>query len=203
MRKQIIYPIILIVAISCGCSNPNKIINKYYLLEKPDTLQFSAFTNNPYLDGYCEISPVHIYPAFSTQNIANRSNNREIVYYSYHFWAHRPDESFTLLIEDYYSHSAVFKGVSTRYWRLNPHYRLSTIIYQLELVEQGNSTSAHISLEFRLSRISDKTSLIIHRADKSQILEIKDLNLFAATVGELFYKELNTFSEKIMNYAAK
>ncbi|WP_430814030.1 ABC-type transport auxiliary lipoprotein family protein [Carboxylicivirga sp. RSCT41] len=201
MRRLIHFITTITLILFCACISQNKMVTKYYLIEKPPSIQYAKDTDTTCLNGFCEISPVQIYPAYGTQKIVNRSNRYEIVYYNYHQWAQLPGESFTLLLEDYFTQAPVFKGVSTRYWRLSPVYKLRTIIYKLEIVEQENHLLAHISLEFILSANTEDKTLITHRADKLQKLEKKDLNEYAKSIGVLFYQELNAFTEKIMKYA--
>jgi ABC-type uncharacterized transport system auxiliary subunit len=198
MKNRPLLVLILSVLFIAGCNSQRKIVNKYYLLEIPEKHESPTGNNQAPLDGFCEISPVEVYPAFSSPKIAIRSNSCEIQYYSYHYWAQRPEESFTFMLEDYYSHVALFKGVSTRYWRLDPTYKLFTTIYNLEIIEQEKGATAHLELEFQLTNYSTKKILSKHRADLHQNMETKDLNLFAQAIAEMFYQELKKFSDKVI-----
>lgn len=191
--------IIAVYLLLTSCSAGSKVVSRYYLLEKPDNFYYQDDETSIASDKYCEIMQVEVYPAFSSQKIANRSDSKELIYYTSHFWAQRPELSFTLLVKDYFSHAPVFKGVSTRYWRLNPEFELYTTIYQLEIIEEGKEAKAHLSLEFMLLDKNRNEIIAEHKADRKEILEKKDLNLFSIAISKLFYDELRIFSEKIIS----
>lgn len=188
------------VFVLSGCGSQNRIVNKYYLIEKPDAPEFSLDLQQPCINEYCQISPVEISPAFGTQKIAIRRNSHEIVYYSYHHWAERPDVFLTAVMEDFYSHVPVFKGISTHLRDSVPVFTIVSFIDKLEVLESDKSMSAHLSLEFRLSDEVRKETILLHSADRTQILVNNDLNLFAAAIGKMFYDELSDFSTRIIEH---
>lgn len=180
-----------------GCGSQKQTINRFYVIEKPDSTQKPIDRQIPSIDAYCEIAPLHIYPAYASQEIANRSNSHEIIYYTSHHWAARPGESLTLLVKDYLDHASVFKGVSTRFWMVNPSYKLTTTVYKLEVVEKEEKLLAHVNLKFKLFNNSNRELLLSHQADRYQTLQRKDMNLFAESIASMFYEELDQLSKKI------
>ena len=180
-----------------GCGSQKKVINAYYLIEKPD-IPYAYEDQQPLLEGYCEISTVEIFPAFASQKIAIRRKSSEIIYYNYHHWAERPDVFFSLMLVDHFSHAPVFKGVSAQYRGSVPEYTIQTTINKLEVVEANKSMSAHLSLEFLLTDNKNRETLVRHSADRTQIMDKKDLNLFAETIGKMFYDDMKIFSDKIV-----
>ncbi len=198
MKPQHLFISAIILFLLSGCLSQRKATTKYYLIEMPDSLEFSVREKKPYLNGYCNISTVQVPPAFNTQKIAVRSNTHEIKYYSYHFWAQRTDETLTMTLEDYFLRSSVFEGISTRYLSTPPDYKIVTNVYQIEIVEQGEEISAHLSLEFRLTDTKENKLLLVHKVDRNKLLLNKDLNLFAGAISDLLYEELNIFSERII-----
>jgi ABC-type uncharacterized transport system auxiliary subunit len=181
-----------------SCGSQKVVATKYYLIEIPMDSIVAAHENTaPIIEKKCEIIPVDINPAYSTTQIANRSSSRAITYYSNHHWAMRPAISFSRLILDYFSHALVFQDVSDRFWRVQPDFHLETTIYHLEVVQEDNILSAHLSLEFRLSEAESSRELIHHSADRYTTLENRDLNLFAKAIGEIFYQELEQLLEQI------
>ena len=182
-----------------GCSSSNKTVNRYYVIEAPDSAQTSIDQGHPLTESYCEILPVEIYPAFASREIANRSGSHEIIYYQSHYWASNPGKSLTLFLEDYLNNASVFKRASTRFWKVNPAYKLETRIYQLEVVQKDDDLAAHLAFELRLFSSPENNLLISYKTDRTEKLHEKDLNLFAQTIGQLFYEALNIFSQKIIN----
>lgn len=180
-----------------GCMSQKKPTDKYYVIEKNDSLEIFTPDQQPWLDGYCEIVPVQVYPAYATQQIAKKNKTHEITYYRYHHWAVRPEEALNLLIEDHLNRSSLFKRVSRRYWRINPAYKLETTVYQLEIQQQEeNIYQGHIAFRFDLFHIPSGDLLVSHEADRKEDLTRRDINLFAQTVGNIFHQELNEFAKK-------
>lgn len=197
---RILKAIILLTGISflSGCMSQKQPTNKYYVIERPDSLHFSISEQHSSIDGYCEVAPVNIYPAYATPAIAKRKDSNEIIYYSYHHWAVQPGKSMTLLLEDYMNQVSIFDGVSTRFWKINPAFRMETTVFQMETLQEGDDMFVHLSFRFKLTNIPDNKALIIHQADRKEKLQRKNLNLYAKTVGELFHEELRNFAQKIM-----
>ena len=181
-----------------GCMSQKQPTNKYYLIERPDSIGVLSFQKEPVVDGYCEVAPVEVSPAFASQSIARRKESHEIVYYSYHHWAVRPGESMTLLVEDFMDQASVFEGASTRYWKIDPAFRLETRVLHLEVLQKEKKMSAHLSLRFTLLNTRENESLIVCQTDRKEILPRKNLNLYAKTVGDIFHEELDRFSQKII-----
>ena len=198
MRIEKISVLLTGLILLMGCGSKNKIVTKYYVIDTPDRIEYSINRRRPVLEGYCEITPVKVYPAYNSQKIVSKSNSHEIVYYRYHQWAQRPDEAFFLMLEDYFSKASVFNGVTSRYWRIDPAYKLMASIRRLEIIQQNKLISAHLSLDFKLVNNETKELLITHQANRFKQLKKNDLNLFTKAIGELFYDELNIFSQAIM-----
>jgi ABC-type uncharacterized transport system auxiliary subunit len=172
--------------------------SRYYVIEPPDSLNLPVLTESSALDGYCEVAPVEVYPAYATQSIAQRRESNEIVYYSYHHWAVRPGETMTLLLEESMGRASLFEGVSTRFWKIQPAYKLETTVFHLEALRENDDMFARFSIRFRLISTRDNESLVVHQANRKERLPRKDLNLYAQTVGELFHEELQRFAQKIV-----
>lgn len=179
-----------------GCMSQKKPTDKYYVIEKNDSLETFTSAQQPWLDGYCEIVPVQVYPAYATQQIAKKNKTHEITYYRYHHWAVRPEEALNLLIEDHLNRTSLFKRVSRRYWRINPAYKLETTVYKLEIQQQQETYQGHIAFRFDLFHIPSGDLLVSHEADRTEDLTRRDINLFAQTVGNILHQELNEFAKK-------
>lgn len=197
MNKTIIF-IFPLLAFLGSCGSQKVVATKYYVIEIPMDSVLAINKNlRPLTDKNCEISDVDINPAYATMQIANRSSSRALTYYSNHQWAIRPSISFSRIILDYFIHIPVFKNVSDRFWRIQPEYILETTIYHLEVVQDKNTFSAHLNLEFRLIETENDRNVIQHRADRHMVLENNDLNLFATSIGEIFFQELQDLSDKM------
>jgi ABC-type uncharacterized transport system auxiliary subunit len=198
--NKLIFLILPILACLWSCGSQKVIATKYYVIEIPiDSILKKYEKIPPKTEKYCEINEVDVNPAYSSIQIANRSNSRALTYYSYHHWAIRPSTSFTRLILDYFNHVPTFGNVSDRFWRVQPDFKLETTVYHLEVVQDKDIFSAHLNLEFRLKNTETDKEILKHRADRHIILETRDLNLFASAVGEIFFQELEQLNEKIIS----
>jgi ABC-type uncharacterized transport system auxiliary subunit len=164
-----------------------------------DSIAGNDLSGDPIIDKYCEIDRVEVYPAYASTQIANRSNEKELIYYAHHQWAIRPEESFTRMVQDYFKHVPIFKNTSGRFWKIDPAYRIETTVYHLEVIQQNNILTAHLDLEFILRETEQGAVIIQHQADEQVTLAEKDLNLLARAIGEIFSRELSGFSGKIIS----
>jgi len=195
-RMLLILSLGLLVA-TIGCKNQESVITKYYVLETPEDTTVIDTSSEIFIDEFCEVKQVNIYPAFSTRRIANRSHSHEITYYSTHEWAVRPSEVLTNMMVDYMNAKGLFKRVAERYWEVSPKYKIETTIYQLEVIKQGRDLSAHLHLEFRLIDNSNQEIIATYQANRTNLLEEKKINLFASTISKMFYSAMNDFSIRI------
>jgi ABC-type uncharacterized transport system auxiliary subunit len=191
------YLLVISLFVFGSCSSNKTLTTKYYVIEHPtnaDTLHYG--TNTP-LDTWCEIVPVEISPAFAVQQIASRTNSHEIIYYNQHQWAVRPESFFTQMLVEHFTENRLFAGAATRFWRINPDYKLQTTVYKLESVNQNNQLAAHLELKFVLMDTQSNKPICEHSANRTELLQERSLNFFAAAIGTIFHEELQAFSEQI------
>jgi len=153
------------------------------------------------IGGLCEIDQVEISPLYEKTQIVNRSDSHEVTYYKYHQWAIRPSVAVMEVIRTYLEGAGLFEDVSARYSRDIPDYRFSTTIRQLEVLESKNQFQAHLHLVFRIISNADGSILAEHRADRTESLAKKELNLFASAISEMLVSELRAFEVLIRNQA--
>ena len=197
MNRILIVVLVGILVVSLGCKNQKSVVTKYYVLETPEDTTIIDTTSEFFIDEFCEVEQVSIYPAFSSRRIANRSHSHEITYYTSHEWAVRPSEVLTNMLVDYLNDKGVFKRVAERFWEVSPKYKIETTIYQLEVVKEDRNLAAHLHFEFRLIDNSNKEIIAKFQADRTDLLEDKKINLFASTISKMFYSAMNDFSTHI------
>ncbi|TVQ91844.1 MAG: hypothetical protein EA393_04340 [Bacteroidetes bacterium] len=187
--------ILLVFLPSCRSSKP--VAKTYYVIEFPGE---RAKDSQPLLLPYSlEISTVDIHPVFATHQIAVRENDHEIRYFSNHEWAVRPKESFTRFVHDYFNQKGLFRNVNVRFWSLRPDYRLVTRINNLEVLVEGRDYYARLQIEFRLIMEQGEVLIVQHSADRTRLLEKRNLNLFTGAINDIFYEELHYFAGMIIH----
>lgn len=186
-----------LLALSCGSKT---VIRQYYLIEFPVAADSAALARPPLSNGYCEIAPLEIAPAYAQKRIAVRIGSHELNYYQHHEWAVRPEEAVAAQLETYLRSRRLFATVSSRLGREAPQYELYTRIYQLEAVEERNRLATRLRLDWELyDRVSGER-VVLHSFNESQTLPKRNLNLFAAALSGILKTELARFGDKIEAY---
>ena len=196
MKYTLITVLGLMMLVS-GCLSEKNVITRHYTIEWSGNLNEAGTTNGPLIPGRCEIDQVEISPMYEKTQIVNRSGSHEVTYYKYHQWAIRPSVAVMEVIRTYLEDADVFESVSARYSRNIPDYRFSTNIRRLEVIESKNLFQAHLELDLKLINNADGRILIDHKANRTEDLAKKELNLFASAISNMLVSELGTFEELI------
>lgn len=192
-----LYSIIPIILVLTGCMSEKTIVMKYYVLDNPAEQYTHGFDSGRVIKGVCEVEETEINPVLETNQIINRSNSHEITYYKYHQWAIRPSIAVMEIVQNHLESSGVFENVYSRHRRSIPDYRFVTSLHRLEVIENNESFSAHVKLEYSIIDNTNDQVLLIHQTDRTSALTAKDLNLFVREVSNIIYQELNAFIAKI------
>lgn len=194
LTRKLLFVLVVISLLLAGCRSSKPVAPRFYLLEYPaDAMMADTLKSLPYV---LEIGEVKVNAAYASSQIAIRENEQELQYFVHNQWAVRPKESLESFIEQYFFNHQVFEQTQTRFWNLQPDYKLVTHVHNLEVVRDKRDFYARLNLEFRLET-SDGELIERHLSDNSRLLESRDLNLFAMAVNQMFFEELNYFSGKI------
>ena len=198
LTKSILMLILFFVLVACGSK---AIYQKYYIVDFPKP---EADTNTVYIaaslsPASCEILPVDVSAPYAKDRIALRQKSHELVYYSFHRWAVKPDRMLSQLIENYIDEQNLFNNVASRYWKEIPDYQLRTKVYKLEVFED-EEFRAHLDVDFTLIKNKTNHEVVFHKAERFVELENRNINEFAQTISDLMLAELQILSWKISNY---
>ncbi|MFO7922177.1 MAG: ABC-type transport auxiliary lipoprotein family protein [Bacteroidales bacterium] len=197
-RIRICFLLLFVSLIASGCLSRKSAPARYYDLEYPAEPEVSINDTVEPLNNSCLINIVEVYPAFAGSQIAIRENSHQIRYFSFNHWAVRPEQSLIYLMTEFLNRHRVFKTLYTPSLYIESDYTIETIVYHLELVEDGNEYHSRLNLEFRLNDSQTGEEILNHRADRKHLLEERNLNLFAAAVSEIFIEELAVFAGSIL-----
>jgi ABC-type uncharacterized transport system auxiliary subunit len=201
--KYILSTALGLLIIVSGCLSEKNVITRHYTIQWSGDRREAEASDTPAIPGRCEIDPVEISPLYEKTQIVNRSDSHEVTYYRYHQWAIRPSVAIMEVTRTYLEHARLFESVSARYSRAIPDYRFSSAVHQLEVIEGKNQFQAHLGLTFRLINNMDGRILIEHRADRSEALAKKEMNLFAEEISRMLVSELAAFEGLIRERAAE
>ncbi len=195
MKKWLFVSVISLLLMS-GCGGNKAIVHKYYLLEYPRhiTADLRITDSLAYPFGSCFIETVEVHPAFSSHQIAIRENSNQINYFSFNEWAVRPSQSFTKLIKDFFSDTGLFTEINIGRSAHGNDFIIETYVSKIEVVKSRSLFLANVELEFLLKE--GATGKVISNMYDSEVKVLKnmDLNLFAATVSEMFVEKLHAFA---------
>lgn len=190
--------ILCLSLILAGCLGRRSIPARYYILDYPTGLEIEINNGAP-VQKSCLIRQVNISPAYATTQIALRERTHEIRYFAVNQWAVRPEQSLTSLLVGFIEENNVFRNIYTRpAFNLEPDYIMETTIHHMVLIEEGRDYYARLSLEYALRDPGNDQVIVNHRADRKELLEEKNLNLFAAAISEIFIEELGKFTGSLL-----
>jgi ABC-type uncharacterized transport system auxiliary subunit len=195
--KTYVYFLFILLPVLTGCMSEKRIVRKYYTLEIPVDRLPAATDSVPVIQGTCQIDQAEVGQIYDKNQIVNRTGSNEVNYYVYHQWAIRPSDAVKELVYEYLRTAGVFETVTSGYQRSVADYRFRTLISRLEFIENNRSSSASLSLEFRLINVSDGRLILNHKADMIYPLDGKDMNLFATGVSIIIFREMDVFTKMI------
>jgi ABC-type uncharacterized transport system auxiliary subunit len=195
-----ILPFFLIVGLLfTACRSGRSVADKYFLIEFDKAQSGSLADRGQPVNKSCYLAPVWVYPAFSTHQIALRSNTHELSYFSFNEWAVRPADSFEEILLDFFKENAVFRTFTFAETIYPAELRLETRVLRLEVLTTNTAFAAHLQLEFLLYDQPGNTLLLRHVSAEQRELENRNLNDFAASIGALFTEALYAFSHEVIS----
>ncbi len=197
--KRFFLLIFSVFLIAGGCLPRRSVPARYYILEYPAGLEVTIDPEEGPVRQSCLVNTVDIHPAYSTNQIAIKEDSHEIRYFAFNQWAVRPEQSFTALVVDFLNDYNIFQSVYSRPTLLiEPDYILETTIQHLVLTEEDNNHLARLSINYRLRDNKNDEVVLNHKVDRKQVIEAKNLNLFAAAISTIFIEELEEFTKSIL-----
>jgi ABC-type uncharacterized transport system auxiliary subunit len=199
--KKILLIIAIPIIVLSGCRSSKPVETSFYVIEMPADKQVlrpdSIMDVVLPIKTTIELDDINVNPAFSATQIAIRENTNKIRYFSHHQWAIRPDQSFTRFALRYFEKNKVVTNFGTRFWKIPVGYILKTNIHRLEVVVTNKDKfNAHLFVEFSLMNTKNEEVVLHYSSDKMVELPKRDLNMFADTISELFFNELQNFTQQ-------
>ncbi|MBN2354605.1 membrane integrity-associated transporter subunit PqiC [candidate division KSB1 bacterium] len=176
-----------------NCGSRTTLIRKYYLLEsklRPDT-DLMGITE-PFAVN-AEIRDFRIALPYQDARIPLRSDDNELIYYYFHYWAVRPSEAVTRFVHDLTLQCNIFQRCS-RTATDHADVIISGEIRSMERVRVRRDEYAHVSGVFLLT--DGKTGKILIEYDFNRRMELKKkktMNDFAELVSTILFYETEEF----------
>ncbi len=200
-RQQIVLLAVLLILAGCGGSRP--VVHQFFLLETPPGKAFEWPDNLHAIAGSCEVENVRVAPPYASHQIAVREDSHQLRFFTFNEWAVRPDQQLTQIVIDFFEEHHVFGSVMHGRIAERTDYVVETNVVHMELDNRQDDFHARLHVEFKLISLADvdPVGVVHHVANRSEPLNEKNINEFAATVSRLFMDELHAFSTAFLNQA--
>jgi ABC-type uncharacterized transport system auxiliary subunit len=144
----------------------------------------------PTIEKTLYLEPVRVDPLYDDTRIVYRVTPFEIQYYSYGYWAKRPDALFREAMADFFVKRNAFRRVTLDVLRGDPEILLRSSIRILEEIDNPNVWYGRLAmtLEF-LDFKSGRSLLVINFDRKMQLLE-KQVRALPAALSRILEEEL-------------
>ena len=168
MKRVFEYVLFLVVwsigfsLFSCG----NVPIKKFYMLNyEPEPLKARSFTGPyPYT---IRVKEFDIEEAYERPQLVYRKSPFQLEYYFFRVWAVKPVRMITDVVHKHLASSGLVSHVIRRFDEgSRPDYELSGYIEAIEEYDSDEVWFAHMSLRFKLTRISDNRMIYMRRFDR-------------------------------------
>lgn len=174
----------------------------YFLIEYPERLAEPSDTAVavPGFGTNVFIASVEVHPAYGSHQIVIREDTHQINFFSFNEWAIRPSQSLQLITDRYLREASWFNRVVSSPSDALQGHSLVVRIHQMELVHQSRRFFTSMRYEFELTDRRSGHVVQSGMLESSRPLADKDLNLFAASIGELYLKDLENFLTEAYNH---
>lgn len=190
MKKIAIISILCVIAV--GCFSPAaKHYYQLHLTESTDSLSDAA-------EQSLLFEPVFIRDLYNDFRIIYRVSPYELKYYSYEFWADKPQK----LIRESVRHFLLREGLFTRIFNQATEGEADAVlrirVEALEEVDGIDHWKARLALTMELSDPNDGRVLVRHVFDRAERLSEKKVGLVPIVVSRILEEELQTFARLIL-----
>jgi ABC-type uncharacterized transport system auxiliary subunit len=186
MRIRAVLAVFLIAAAG-ACFAPAK-ARRYFVLDPTP-----AGGPGPSFDKVLFIEPIDVDDAYSDFRIVYRLAPTEINYYSYEFWAVKPDKMVRDAIDHYLAARKAFRRIAVITGLDDPDWVFRGHVHRLEEVDAVDAWSARLAMDFEIREF--KTGAVVGRRSFDRILPLqrKDVALLPVVLSRILAEEVEAF----------
>jgi len=145
------------------------------------------------------IDDVLIDDVYDDYRIVYRVSPYEINYYSFIFWADKPDILIEDSIADYFAEKGLFRDVVQEFDQPVPDWILKARIHIIEEVDEEPAWSARLAMEMKILNAETQDVLVSHRFDRREKLGTNNVELLPVVVSRILEEELEVLTKRILN----
>jgi len=190
MKKIVILAFLCFAAI--GCFSPAaKHYYQLHLTEKTAPPADAA-------DRSLLFETISIRDLYNDFRIIYRVSPYELKYYSYEFWADKPQKLIRESVRLYLLREGIFTRIFNQVTEGEPDAVLRIRLDALEEVDSVDHWKARLAMTLELSDPNDGHILVRHAFDREERLAEKRVNLVPIIVSRILEEELQTFARLIL-----
>jgi ABC-type uncharacterized transport system auxiliary subunit len=144
------------------------------------------------------IDDVQIDDIYDDYRIVYRVSPYEINYYSYVFWADKPDILIENSLAAYFAAKELFRDVVLEFDQPAPDWILKARIHNIEELDENSSWAARLAMEIRVLDAKSQDVLAAHRFDRKEKLGSNDVGLVPIILSRILKEELEILTKRVM-----
>jgi ABC-type uncharacterized transport system auxiliary subunit len=181
----------LLVLLLTGCfSVPTK---RYFEIVATD----KDAQPHPKVDKVLYIEPVRVDPLYDDFRVIYRVSLYELKYYSYVFWAKKPDGLFRDAMGDYLLKKQGFPRVTLDVLQGDPEIVLRSNVRLIEEIDNPKVWFARLAMDLEFLEFKSGKSLLRHSFDRRLPLQVRKVRQLPAILSTILTEELDIAVRKL------
>jgi len=156
---------------------------------------------HPKLNKALYIEPVRIDPLYDDFRVIYRVSMFELQYYSYVFWAKKPDALFRDAMGDYLKEKEGFTRVTLDVLQGDPDIVLRSNIRLVEEIDNPKVWYARLAMDLEFLEFKSGKSLLRHSFDRRLPFPARKVPQFPAILSKILMEELDVAVRKLAEAA--
>jgi len=137
------------------------------------------------------IEPVRVDPLYDDFRVIYRVSMFELKYYSYVFWAKKPDALFRAAIGDYLNEKEGFTRVTLDVLQGDPEIVLRSSVRLVEEIDNPKVWFARLAMDLEFLEFKSGKSLLRHAFDRRLPFQARQVRNFPAVLSKILMEELD------------
>jgi len=189
MRKAARCGLLVILLTACF-STPTK---RYFQIVVTDT----NAQPHPKIHKALYIEPVRVDPLYDDFRVIYRVSLFELKYYSYVFWATKPDALFREAMGDYLIEKEGFPRVTLDVLQGDPEIVLRSNVRLVEEIDNPKVWFARLAMDLEFLEFKSGRSLLKHSFDRKMPLQVRKVQQLPAVLSTILMGELDIAVRKL------
>jgi hypothetical protein len=152
---------------------------------------------HPKVDKVLYIEPVRVDPLYDDFRVIYRVSLYELKYYSYVFWAKKPDSLFREAMGDYLLRKEGFSRVTLDVLQGDPEIVLRSNVHLVEEIDNPKVWFARLAMDLEFLEFKSGKSLLRHSFDRRLPLQVRKVRQLPAILSRILVEELDIAVRKL------